>query len=825
MSITNYLNKIKTAVYGKDVRGAIHDAIKQVYDDASVNHDNANMEVKLARGTHTTLNDRLDKSDEIQAQTNARLSQSINYVTYEMFGAKSDGEYDDGIAIKLAHEYANENNLPIKADGSKTYYIKSTSEIEIKTNVNWNGATIVIDDSDITTKEERLKPVFVVAKTNQTISLDNTSDIVINTDTTSVPKLGGHGFCLVWVENSNKKHFIRKGANANSGSNQQEMFVVDNSGNLLVKANEVFDNITSVVLYPISDNKLIIENGNFIHKLNNNSSYSYFERGICVEEHHVTIKNITHNIHLDKLSSPYFGFIHGKFCYDLKVEDCVLPPLSIYLSSNNVSMGTYQLRLDNCVNVILNHIEAQALTTDKWGFMSSNYSKNVTFLNSNVNRIDAHEGIRDLTVKDTIVGCRGLTLIGWGTLLMENVKVVNAESMVILRNDYGSNWNGKIIIKNCEFYGKDTTSLLRIVDFNNDGTHDFGYICHHPELKIDGLVIHDEKTTTSRTFLISNNSSRTGDVSSSTYLYPYLMPEYLSFKNIHSTSGKGFVLMESIKNSVGSRPGSSKVTYEPTYTDSDVLKKIEIDANITIEIDNVDFYGSEVTYYNKSNLFTISDDIEYNDTFYDLKTVNPLIPKIIINNCKNVFAGVGANVCEVHLSNCDVRTLIGSMSGSKMKGSAINCRFSPLLNRNDVSAIRVNYFDFPFIHCEFDYPYSKKFGVATKDDLIKAYSHLKYLTTRGTNYGFVIIPCYMTDCTHKEIDINLIEPSYKNFNLSTEMDFANNIIPAKSCKRANQPLDTDYPIPNGHIVYIVDENKVEMYNNGTWIVLNQKETN
>ena len=77
-NITNYLNKIKTAVYGKDVRGAIHDAIKQVYDDASVNHDNANMEVKMARGTHNTLNDRLDNVDEIQAQTNAQLSNAIS---------------------------------------------------------------------------------------------------------------------------------------------------------------------------------------------------------------------------------------------------------------------------------------------------------------------------------------------------------------------------------------------------------------------------------------------------------------------------------------------------------------------------------------------------------------------------------------------------------------------------------------------------------------------------------------------------------------------------------------------------------------------------
>ena len=78
MSITNKLNQIKNAIYGKEVRGAIHDAIKECYDDASVNHDNANMEVKMARGTHNTLNDRLDNADEIQAQTNAQLSQKAN---------------------------------------------------------------------------------------------------------------------------------------------------------------------------------------------------------------------------------------------------------------------------------------------------------------------------------------------------------------------------------------------------------------------------------------------------------------------------------------------------------------------------------------------------------------------------------------------------------------------------------------------------------------------------------------------------------------------------------------------------------------------------
>lgn len=73
MSIQNYLEKIKTSIFGKDVRQSIHDAIKQCYDDAAVNNDNANMEVKLARGTHNTLNDRLNENERSQEKISSQL--------------------------------------------------------------------------------------------------------------------------------------------------------------------------------------------------------------------------------------------------------------------------------------------------------------------------------------------------------------------------------------------------------------------------------------------------------------------------------------------------------------------------------------------------------------------------------------------------------------------------------------------------------------------------------------------------------------------------------------------------------------------------------
>ena len=78
-SIQSYLNQIKNDVFGKDVRESIHDAIKQCYDDATVNHDNANMEVKLARGTHDTLNDRLVENEKNQENLSSQLDRKVNY--------------------------------------------------------------------------------------------------------------------------------------------------------------------------------------------------------------------------------------------------------------------------------------------------------------------------------------------------------------------------------------------------------------------------------------------------------------------------------------------------------------------------------------------------------------------------------------------------------------------------------------------------------------------------------------------------------------------------------------------------------------------------
>ena len=95
MSIQQYLDKIKNAVYGREVRGAIHDAIKQTYDDSIENGD-TDMEVAYARGGEPTLNDRLDKMDSKSNRVESQLSSKTSRdEVINLVKPKADRSYVD----------------------------------------------------------------------------------------------------------------------------------------------------------------------------------------------------------------------------------------------------------------------------------------------------------------------------------------------------------------------------------------------------------------------------------------------------------------------------------------------------------------------------------------------------------------------------------------------------------------------------------------------------------------------------------------------------------------------------------------------------------
>lgn len=129
MSIQEHLNKIRNAVYGREVRESIAKGIETAYDDASEN-GNANMEVKMARGTNPNLNARLNKMEETDRQTAEQLvrtrheanrKRSLNDLTPEVLSAIEGGE---GTSFNLLSVPQDESVTP-----AKTTFIKKADNL------------------------------------------------------------------------------------------------------------------------------------------------------------------------------------------------------------------------------------------------------------------------------------------------------------------------------------------------------------------------------------------------------------------------------------------------------------------------------------------------------------------------------------------------------------------------------------------------------------------------------------------------------------------------------------------------------------------------
>lgn len=305
--------------------------------------------------------------------------------------------------------------------------------------------------------------------------------------------------------------------NANSGENQKDYFLVDGEGNLLNDIQWDFETITSIIIYPIPNEKMNIGNGNFItnslksqsetnYTRSNSGKSIYFLRDIAFSKcANLNVYKITHILSEDVLSGSYIGFLRITTGADVNLSDMELYSRKYSLSGRS----TYDLNITgivnlNCENIVSNDI----LDTSRWGILGTNYTKDVVFKNCVLNRIDAHQGIYNLSAYDCEIGSRGFVLIGQGDLHIVNTNVI-AETFISLRDDYGSTWNGNVYIDNCTYTYKGTYSpklFSYSFSYDDDGSlHDFGYECKFPNVYINNLTIDNQYNKKSEYILIFPN--------------------------------------------------------------------------------------------------------------------------------------------------------------------------------------------------------------------------------------------------------------------------------------------------------------------------------
>jgi hypothetical protein len=417
-------------------------------------------------------------------------------VTYEAFGAVGDGKTDDLPAIVEAHAFANTHQLAVKSRPGATYHLgRRALTAVVMTDTDWGTSKFIIDDTSV---ENHRLSLFVVRSPLAPVKL------AIPRLTRDQKKLEvvPSGACWVRVEDPRHRVYIRRGLNQNNGTPQRDCFIVHRDGTIEGAIDWEYEAGMRIEARLIDQRPLVLQGGEFTtiaNGMKQAKGYNYWARNIAVTRSNTTVQGVTHRIIGEGDSGhPYGGFIEVSRCANVTLRDCFVTGHKTYSTIGSadkpVSMGTYDLAANEVVNLTMRGVRMDNICDGtRWGVIGTNFCKNIFLENCVLSRMDTHQGVSgSYTIRGCTLGHVGLNAIGRGTLTVEN-STLNGRSFIALRGDYGSTWEGPVVIRNCRWIpGCGSATQPYLLNAGNDGQHDFGYPCYMPrEITVDGLVIED----------------------------------------------------------------------------------------------------------------------------------------------------------------------------------------------------------------------------------------------------------------------------------------------------------------------------------------------
>jgi hypothetical protein len=319
-----------------------------------------------------------------------------------------------------------------------------------------------------------------------------------------------------------------------------------------------YTNLDYVNVYSLDDKPITIEGGKFTTKAchvdlvytkadgTKAMNDVYFYRGIEVQRSYTKVKNVQHyitgeitvNEQLSGMLGPaYNGFFGASYANEVTFEGCTLTGRRCYNKAagglTGGTMGSYDFRagrvnkivLKNCVqsnffvvfdednNVIPAtedtpgmHLSMISIPGTKyqlhWGVGCTDFCKNMEYNGSTLARFDAHMGLYNGKIINSTVNYMAIT--GGGKMIIENTRWFaakpdyNANSLIHLREDYASVWDGDITVKNCTAYvytedteGKPIDTWLFMHAYSN---WYYGYRSRFPSIEIDNLKYYNIKS-------------------------------------------------------------------------------------------------------------------------------------------------------------------------------------------------------------------------------------------------------------------------------------------------------------------------------------------
>ena len=471
---------------------------------------------------------------------------------YSKFGAVGDGKTNDMQAIAATHQYANAKGLRVEADEGFVYYISDVAESAIiQTDTDWTGARFVIDDSNVGI-DKSSDNVFVVMPSQPIYTLIS-GGIPVDPQYT-IQSLARHqeniGISLpqdsvLVIYDKNVRRYIRKGKNADKGSEQMEIVLVDSDGNVSPSSPIIWDypEVTDVFVYPVDPNVLSITGGSFTTIANQVDSPEYYNRGIKVMRSNVVVDGLSHDIEGELgYGAPYNGFLTLFYAANVTVKNSIFTAHRAYPvePGSAILKGSYDFQPTGIINLLIENCEqtSDIMDASRFGIMGSNYCKNITLRDCIFNRFDAHKGVVNTSIIGTTLGYNGIEIIGEGLLTIKD-STIRSYSFITLRDDYGSTWHGNLRIEHSTWMPLVTLLPMSMIFGINDGDHDFGYECYMPTvIDIDDLTVEDGAVG----IYLFGNITKDNTSADFTYAYPYHITQTVNISNYHSASGKKWML-------------------------------------------------------------------------------------------------------------------------------------------------------------------------------------------------------------------------------------------------------------------------------------------
>ncbi|MBT3601565.1 MAG: hypothetical protein HN521_00740, partial [Candidatus Latescibacteria bacterium] len=318
-------------------------------------------------------------------------------VNYKMFGAIGDGENNDGVQIKLAHEYANTHHVPV-VNLSGEYWIQDTHNIPILTNVSWGQTTLHINEKF----NSKRQPRFVVQNDNPKKDLSQDQALKsallekLKPGVQLIPELAAYAGHLFTVEDEGDRIGIRAGNYSKRGWAREELFYVEEEGRIIGDIAWEFKNLTEITATPCNDNYLIIEGGGFYFSgdSGNEDSKGYHHHGFSVQRSRTIIREQWMGLekgNRDISMEPRRGFYSFSGVYDTALENIRAMPWEKNRTDKDkvLAAGTYGIGGARMLNCAFRNLTAEGGWV-AWGVFGTNLNKNFRVDNCRLNRIDVH---------------------------------------------------------------------------------------------------------------------------------------------------------------------------------------------------------------------------------------------------------------------------------------------------------------------------------------------------------------------------------------------------------------------------------------------------